>query len=237
MSEDAILRSSKLLQEIDYDACVLTGDYRAQAFGPYEAALRGMSEICAKLQQPIYGVLGNHDTVRMLPGLEQMGIRMLLNECETINRGDHASTSPASTMRIFIVRRHRKDRVRDAGPRVLDLALAHARNLSGGGPCWVQRCSSAGTPMAARSASPLASRSPSIRPAASMGSGSWTYRDMSGYHFRRSRLFHRARSVSIVRRKSLCTSYNRLLHVSSLLPWHLPRFFPWIHGSSAPSSG
>jgi predicted MPP superfamily phosphohydrolase len=35
-----------------------------------------------------YGVLGNHDTVRMLPGLGQMGIRMLLNECDTINRDD-----------------------------------------------------------------------------------------------------------------------------------------------------
>jgi predicted MPP superfamily phosphohydrolase len=66
MSEAAILRSSRLLQEIDYDVCVLTGDYRAQAFGPYEAALRGM-QLCAKLKQPIYGVLGNHDTVRMLP--------------------------------------------------------------------------------------------------------------------------------------------------------------------------
>src|SRR6516162_2252237 len=33
-----------------------------------------------------YGVLGNHDTVCMVPGLERMGIRMLLNECETIER-------------------------------------------------------------------------------------------------------------------------------------------------------
>jgi uncharacterized protein len=68
-----------ILQEIDYDLCALTGDYRGQAFGPYEATLAGMSRICAKLKQPIYGVLGNHDTVRMVPGLEQMGIRMLLN--------------------------------------------------------------------------------------------------------------------------------------------------------------
>ena len=40
------------------------------------------------LRGPIYGVLGNHDTIRMVPGLEAMGIRMLLNECETIARGD-----------------------------------------------------------------------------------------------------------------------------------------------------
>jgi predicted MPP superfamily phosphohydrolase len=57
------MRSSKLLQEADYDICVFTGDYRAQAFGTYDAALRGMSQPVAKLKQPIYGVLGNHDTV------------------------------------------------------------------------------------------------------------------------------------------------------------------------------
>jgi predicted MPP superfamily phosphohydrolase len=40
------------------------------------------------LKGPVYGVLGNHDTIRMVPGLEEMGVRMLLNECETIVRGD-----------------------------------------------------------------------------------------------------------------------------------------------------
>jgi uncharacterized protein len=75
-----------ILNEISYDLCVLTGDYRGQSFGSYEAALAGMSRICAQLKKPAYGVLGNHDTVCMVPGLEEMGIRMLLNECETIER-------------------------------------------------------------------------------------------------------------------------------------------------------
>ena len=35
-------------------------------------------------------MLGNHDTIRMVPRLEEMGIRMLLNECEFIFRGDQA---------------------------------------------------------------------------------------------------------------------------------------------------
>jgi predicted MPP superfamily phosphohydrolase len=33
-------------------------------------------------------VLGNHDTIRMVPRLEAMGVRMLLNECEAIVRGN-----------------------------------------------------------------------------------------------------------------------------------------------------
>jgi hypothetical protein len=88
MNKEAITRLTAMLAETTYDICVLTGDYRGKTFGPYEAALAGMSRVCAQLKRPIYGVLGNHDTIRMVPGLEAMGIRMLLNECVTIERGN-----------------------------------------------------------------------------------------------------------------------------------------------------
>lgn len=88
MSQGALDRLSVLLQEIHYDICVLTGDYRGKTFGPYEATLAGMARVCAQLKKQVYGVLGNHDTICMLPGLEEMGIRMLLNECEKIERNN-----------------------------------------------------------------------------------------------------------------------------------------------------
>lgn len=53
-----------------------------------------MKQLCrgcrasAPIKKPIYGVLGNHDTIRMIPELEEIGIRMLLNECEMIERGN-----------------------------------------------------------------------------------------------------------------------------------------------------
>src|SRR5262249_19287463 len=78
MSQDAMTRLMPILKEMNYDLCVLTGDYRGQTFGSYEATLVGMSQICAELKRPAYGVLGNHDTVCMLQDLEEMGIRMLL---------------------------------------------------------------------------------------------------------------------------------------------------------------
>jgi predicted MPP superfamily phosphohydrolase len=87
MNQPAMERLTVLLRDINYDACVLTGDYRAQTFGPFDAALAGMERVCRCLKKPVYGVLGNHDTIRMLPGLEDMGIRMLLNECESIEHG------------------------------------------------------------------------------------------------------------------------------------------------------
>jgi len=86
-SADAMTEVMKLVNDLSYDICLLTGDYRAKTWGPYDAALEGMRRVCAELKGPVYGVLGNHDTVRMLPGLEDTGIRMLMNESETITRG------------------------------------------------------------------------------------------------------------------------------------------------------
>src|SRR5262249_25037027 len=87
LNQDAMEQLMVLLRDISYDICVLTGDYRGEAFGPFDAALAGMARVRAALDGPVYGVLGNHDTIRMVPGLEEMGIRMLLNESERIERG------------------------------------------------------------------------------------------------------------------------------------------------------
>jgi len=87
MSQGAMHRLIELLHEIDYDICVLTGDYRGNTFGPFDDTLEGMASVKAHLKDPVYAVLGNHDTIRMVPGLEEMGILMLLNESAPIERG------------------------------------------------------------------------------------------------------------------------------------------------------
>jgi len=88
MNEGAMRHLIELVEGLRYDLCVLTGDYRAKTFGPFDATLKGVASVRDHIRGPIYGVLGNHDTIQMIPGLEAMGIRMLLNECETIVRGD-----------------------------------------------------------------------------------------------------------------------------------------------------
>ena len=90
MNEGAMRRLTELISDMTYDVCVLTGDYRGKTFGPFETTLEGLARVRSHLRGPVYGVLGNHDTIRMVPGLEEMGIRMLLNECETISRGNKA---------------------------------------------------------------------------------------------------------------------------------------------------
>ncbi len=74
------------VRDVDYDLCVLTGDYRFHTTGDVGATLRGMERLRASLGGDVYAVLGNHDSVRMLPDLEDMGIRVLMNERVEIER-------------------------------------------------------------------------------------------------------------------------------------------------------
>jgi hypothetical protein len=50
ISQEAMQRLTAILRTIDYDLCALTGDYRGRTFGPYEAALAGMSRVCAEIK-------------------------------------------------------------------------------------------------------------------------------------------------------------------------------------------
>ncbi len=69
-----------------YDLCVITGDYRAKTFGGYDKALEAMQRVRTVIKEPVYTVLGNHDSINMVPGLEAMGIHVLLNESAVIER-------------------------------------------------------------------------------------------------------------------------------------------------------
>ena len=88
MNPGPMQRLIEILPGLGYDICVITGDFRGQTFGPFEVAMDGLASVRNHLQAPVYAVLGNHDTIRMVPEIEAMGIRMLLNESETIVRGD-----------------------------------------------------------------------------------------------------------------------------------------------------
>jgi uncharacterized protein len=88
LSEGAMQHLLEIVGNLRCDVCVLTGDYRGKTYGPFEAAMDGVAKLRAQITAPIYAVLGNHDTIQMVPHLEAMGIRALLNECEALTRGD-----------------------------------------------------------------------------------------------------------------------------------------------------
>ncbi len=86
MHPEATQALIELVDKLEYDLCVITGDYRARTTGSIDAAMIGMQSLCTVLKQPVYAVLGNHDSIRMVPELENMGIHMLLNESVMIER-------------------------------------------------------------------------------------------------------------------------------------------------------
>ena len=182
MSETAMERVVDLLREAPYDVCVLTGDYRGRTCGPYDATLAGMARVIAALKGPIYGVLGNHDTICMVPGLEAMGIRMLLNESVVIERGGErihlagiddahfygmdniekaAATIPHDEFSILVS--HTPEVYRQAARADFDLLL-------GGHTHGGQICLPGGIPITLDSVLPR-----------SMGAGAWKYHDLIGY--------------------------------------------------------
>jgi predicted MPP superfamily phosphohydrolase len=182
MNEVAMQRLGELVGDMRYDLCVLTGDYRGKTFGPFEAALDGVERVRRRLRGPVYGVLGNHDTIQMVPALEAMGIRILLNECEVIERDDQrihlagvddahfyrmdniekaALPIPAGAFSILLS--HTPEVYRQAAHANFDLMLSG--HTHGG-----QICLPGSIPITLESALPRR-----------MGAGAWQYHGMTGY--------------------------------------------------------
>ncbi len=87
MCRDNLHALCAAVRPLDYDLCVMTGDYRARTFGDCQPALDGMAALRLHLREPVYAVLGNHDCLAMVPAIEALGIRLLMNESVAIERG------------------------------------------------------------------------------------------------------------------------------------------------------
>lgn len=86
--EDVI---SEHLTSLPCDGCVFTGDYRFLAFGDYSPRVqRALQKIARSVQATdgTYAVLGNHDTHPAVRLLEDMNVRVLLNESVALRRED-----------------------------------------------------------------------------------------------------------------------------------------------------
>ena len=182
ISQGAMMRLAELVPDMSYDICVLTGDFRGATFGPFDATLEGLAHVRASLNRPVFAVLGNHDTIRMVPELEDMGIRMLLNESEALVRGDNriylagiddahyyrvdniekaAAEIPTGAFSILLS--HTPEIYRQAAHAGFDLLLSG--HTHGG-----QICLPGSIPITLDSVLPRR-----------MGSGPWSYGGMAGY--------------------------------------------------------
>lgn len=79
----------RIAETVPCDLAVLTGDFSFETFMNYEPRLEALVPIVRSIsaQDGIFGILGNHDILEMVPILEQMGVQMLLNEAIQLQRG------------------------------------------------------------------------------------------------------------------------------------------------------
>ncbi len=178
----AMERLASLLQGLRYDITVMTGDFRGRTFGSYEETLKGLSRIRSALRGEVFGVLGNHDTIRMVPGMEAMGIRLLLNESVALERGAHRihlvgvddahyfraddiekAASHVSQDEFSVFLSHTPEIYREAAYANFNVMLSG--HTHGGQICLPRS---------------FAITLDSVLPR-SMGAGAWTYRTMQGY--------------------------------------------------------
>ena len=68
------------LTDLDYDLAVITGDYRDDTKGSITGCLNYVDQVCRAIDKPVYGILGNHDPIELIPALESMGLPLLINE-------------------------------------------------------------------------------------------------------------------------------------------------------------
>jgi uncharacterized protein len=182
LSEGAMRHLVSIVRDLRYDICVLTGDYRGKTYGPFEKSLKGMNELRAQLKGPLFGVLGNHDSIYMAPALEAMGIRMLFNECEMIVRdGQQIFLAGVDDPHFY-----RADDIEKAASRIPEVAfsilLSHTPEVYDRAACagfdvlfsghthGGQLCLPGGIPIKLEARLPRA-----------MGAGAWRHAGMVGY--------------------------------------------------------
>lgn len=129
MDEQALIALIETVRPLQYDLCVLTGDYRRDTWGDIEPALHGMQRLRTHLRGDVLAVLGNHDSIRMLPPMESSGFRLLMNEHLALERGNE---------RLFIAgiddaHYYRVDNLQKAGDGIpagsLSILLSHTPEI------------------------------------------------------------------------------------------------------------
>jgi predicted MPP superfamily phosphohydrolase len=85
---------TQVLKDLPADLCVITGDYRFEDYGPCEEVYSCMRALLPAISssQGVYGILGNHDVSEIAYALEDMGVRMLINEAVEIREGSDVIT-------------------------------------------------------------------------------------------------------------------------------------------------
>lgn len=76
------------IKDLEVDLCLIGGDIRMEVYGPIAASLRRLRRLVGYIRSRhgVFGVLGNHDCIEMVPDFEEAGVLMLVNDFQEIKR-------------------------------------------------------------------------------------------------------------------------------------------------------
>ncbi len=77
-----------IVSGVESDICIIGGDIRSEMYGSSFLAIRRLRQIVEniKAREGVFGVLGNHDCIEIIPDLEDAGICMLVNDAYPLRR-------------------------------------------------------------------------------------------------------------------------------------------------------
>jgi hypothetical protein len=172
------------LEGRSFDLCLIGGDIRMKTYGPIAPSLRELRRLLPhiKTKHGIFGVLGNHDCIEMVPDFEEAGMLMLVNDAARIElEGENLwlvgiddpnyykthdlekafSTVPPEAFSILLA--HSPEAYQEAAAQNADLYLCG--HTHGG-----QICLGSGTPIYTNSRAPRFT-----------AKGHWHYQGMQGF--------------------------------------------------------
>lgn len=123
-------RISQLVRAADVNLCVLTGDYRFRVHGDFTLVSDAFNELIPAItaEDGIAAILGNHDSVEMVPMFEALGVRVLVNQTISVSR----DTSLLHVTGVDDAYYYYTDEARDAleqAPSGFRVALVHSPEL------------------------------------------------------------------------------------------------------------
>ena len=176
--------AAEMVSKVDVDLCCIGGDIRMKTYGQSTRSIKNLKNLmlCVQAKFGVFGVLGNHDCIEMLPDCEDAGIIMLVNDSWPIAKdgariwvmgvddphyyklhdaNEAAKDIPTEDFSIFLA--HSPEAFADAAEVKASLYLCG--HTHGG-----QICRAGGTPIITNSRAP---RYTAV--------GEWLYRGMQGY--------------------------------------------------------
>ncbi len=125
------LDARRLLDGLEVDLIVLTGDFRTLTHGPFERDVEPLGPLLAavKSRDGVLAVLGNHDPASIVAALEALNITVLTNDSITLERGrERIVVTGLDDVHHFYTESARQALIRGTGE--FKIALVHSPEVA-----------------------------------------------------------------------------------------------------------